>query len=74
MRLKTKQEAEIIKLKKMAARALLNFQAVAEGYDCGNALLKEISGDAAAFAGRYNAAMTQLAEIDPDFPKNWTPL
>lgn len=56
------------RLRRQARNALTTFRRIGESYDCGSALLKEISPDAARAASEFNAAMTQLAAIDPNCP------
>lgn len=62
-------------LKSQAKVAWERWKAESGKYDCGNALLKEVSGRASEAARDFNAAMEELRELDPDnFPKTYAPL
>jgi hypothetical protein len=69
----TDTQARILTLKNRARVALQHYRLIGSWADCGNALLQHISPEAAEAAAEVDAAMAELARIDPACPK-WTPL
>lgn len=45
-----------------------------DGFDCGAKLAANISADVAQLARKVNETAKRLQELDPGFPKDWTPL
>lgn len=62
-------DREKIRLMAQARRALQQFHAEGEGYDCGAELLKTINPRASEAAREFNELMDRLALIDPDCPE-----
>jgi hypothetical protein len=56
-------------LKYEARQHYESFHVLLDRYDCGAAMLQEISPDASRHAIAFNAAMAALEEIDPTCPK-----
>lgn len=61
--------SQVQALKKKAGDSLRLFCVLADDYDCGQQMVKEINPKAAAAAARYNEAMTELRRIDPMCPE-----
>ena len=59
---------QIERVKKRARSALLAYRAIADGADCGHALLQSISPASAMYAARFDAAMADLRLLDPSCP------
>lgn len=64
----------VLTLKRIMRESILAHDRALSNLDCGANLAAVISPDVLKFARRANSIARELAQVDPQFPKDWIPL